>query len=89
MRIGAVHSLKFRDLSPKQTEHGRVYRIEVYSSSSDSYFCYCNVETTKILDKYLKERTDAMPRDSTGMGWSGRVKAIQDEFEFYRNACDN
>lgn len=59
MRIGAVHTLKVGDLSPKQTNQGRVYRIEVYSGSSDSYYCYCNVETTQILDVYLKERTDA------------------------------
>jgi site-specific recombinase XerD len=59
MRIGAVHTLKVEDLSPKQTNQGRVYRIEVYSGSSDSYYCYCNVETTQILDEYLKERTDA------------------------------
>lgn len=59
MRIGAVHTLKVGDLSPKQTTQGRVYRIEVYSDSSDSYHCYCNIETTQILDEYLKERTDA------------------------------
>lgn len=59
MRIGAVHTLKVGDLSPKQTNQGRVYRIEVYSGSSDSYYCYCNIETTQILDEYLKERTDA------------------------------
>lgn len=59
MRIGAVHTLKYGDLSPRQTKQGRVYRIEVYSGSSDSYYCYCNVETTQILDEYLKERTDA------------------------------
>jgi integrase len=59
MRIGAVHTLKVGDLSPKETNQGRVYRIEVYSGSSDSYYCYCNIETTQILDEYLKERTDA------------------------------
>lgn len=59
MRIGAVHTLKYGDLSPRQTKQGKVYRIEVYSGSSDSYCCYCNVETTQILDEYLKERTDA------------------------------
>jgi site-specific recombinase XerD len=59
MRIGAVHTLKVGDLSPKQTTQGRVYRIEVYSDSSDSYHCYCNIETTQILDEYLKEMTDA------------------------------
>lgn len=59
MRIGGVHTLKFGNLSPKQTKQGRVYRIEVYSGSSDSYYCYCNLETAEVIDSYLNERTDA------------------------------
>lgn len=59
LRIGAIHTLKFRDISPKQTSQGRIYRIEIYSSSSERYIGYCNPETAKIIDDYLKERTDA------------------------------
>jgi site-specific recombinase XerD len=59
MRIGAVHTLKIGNLSFKQTKQGKIYRIEVYSGSSDSYHCYCNVETAEVIDSYLNERTDA------------------------------
>jgi hypothetical protein len=58
MRVGAIHTIKVGDLSPKPTKQGRVYRIEVYSSSSESYYCYCNVETATVIDEHLKERTD-------------------------------
>ena len=58
MRFGGVHPLTYRDLIPKTTPQGKVYRIEVYSGSSASYYCYCNVETTKAIDEYLKERTE-------------------------------
>ena len=58
MRVGAIPAIKIRDLSPKSTKQGRVYRIEVYSGSSDSYYCYCNVETARVIDEHLKERTD-------------------------------
>ena len=56
--IGAIPTIKLGDLSPKPTKQGRVYRIEVYSGSSDSYYCYCNVETARVIDEHLKERTD-------------------------------
>ena len=58
MRIGAVHTLKIGDLSPKQTKQGKIYKIDVYSESSKHYSAYCNVETTEAIDSYLKERTD-------------------------------
>ena len=58
MRVGAIPTIKIRDLSPKSTQQGRVYRIEVYSGSSGSYYCYCNVETAKVIDKHLKDRSD-------------------------------
>ncbi len=58
MRIGGIHTLKFEDLYPKQTNHGKVYQIQVYSGTSSQYYCYCNVETAKAMDAYLKERTD-------------------------------
>ena len=58
MRIGGIHPLKYGDLSPKPTRQGRVYRVEVYSGSSAQYYCYCNVETAKAIDEYLKQRTD-------------------------------
>jgi hypothetical protein len=52
MRVGAIPAIKIRDLSPKSTKQGgKIYRIEVYSSSSaDSYYCYCNPETAKVID---------------------------------------
>lgn len=56
MRIGGIHPLKYGDLIPKTTSQGKVYRIEVYSDSSASYYCYCNIETAKSIDEYLKER---------------------------------
>jgi site-specific recombinase XerD len=59
MRIGAIHSIRIADLSPKSTKQGKVYRIEVYARSSASYFAYCNTETAKTIDAYQKERTDA------------------------------
>lgn len=58
MRIGGIHSLKYGDLSSKQTNRGKVYRVEVYSGSSAHYYCYCDVETANAIDEYLKERTD-------------------------------
>ena len=58
MRIGGIHPLRKRDLTPKQTAQGKVYRVEVYSQSSARYICYCNVETAKAIDEYLKERSD-------------------------------
>jgi len=58
MRIGGIHPLRKRDLTPKTTSVGKVYRIEVYSQSSSHYYCYCNVETAKAVDDYLKERMD-------------------------------
>ena len=59
MRIGGIHTLKYIDLTSKLTPQGKVYQVEVYSASSQHYFCYCNVETAKAIDEYLKERTDA------------------------------
>jgi hypothetical protein len=58
MRVGAIPTIKVGDLFLKPTNQGRVYRIEVYSGSSESYYCYCNVETAKVIDEHLKERTD-------------------------------
>lgn len=58
MRIGGIHSLTWRDLTPKTTPQGKVYKIEVYSGSSASYYCYCNIETANTIDEYLNERTD-------------------------------
>jgi site-specific recombinase XerD len=58
MRIGGIHPLKYGDFSPKDTDQGKVYRVEVYSGSSAHYYCYCNVESAKSIDDYLKERTD-------------------------------
>jgi site-specific recombinase XerD len=59
MRIGGIHPLKKGDVIPKTTPQGkRVYQVEVYSSSSAYYSCYCNVETAEAIDEYLKERTD-------------------------------
>ena len=55
MRIGGIDPLKYGDLSPKPTRQGRVYRVEVYSGSSAQYYCYCNVETAKAIDEYLKQ----------------------------------
>jgi hypothetical protein len=47
-------------LSPKKTKQGKmVYKIEVYARSSAQYSAFCNVETTEVIDSYLKERTDA------------------------------
>lgn len=57
MRIGGTHLLTKGDLTPKSTPQGKVYQIEVYSSSSAHYTCFCNVETTKAIDDYLEERT--------------------------------
>ena len=57
MRIGGIYPLKYGDLSPKDTDQGKVYRVEVYSGSSANYYCYCNVESAKAIDDYLKERT--------------------------------
>ncbi|MGH9983421.1 MAG: tyrosine-type recombinase/integrase [Nitrososphaeraceae archaeon] len=56
MRIGGIHPLQMKDLTAKITTQGKVYRIEVYSSSSARYYCYCNVETASTIDDYLKER---------------------------------
>lgn len=56
MRIGGIHPLKMNDLTPKITSQGKVYRVEVYSSSSARYYCYCNRETATAIDEYLKER---------------------------------
>ena len=59
MRVGIIPTIKVGDLSPKPTQQGgKVYRIEVYSGSSESYYCYCNVETARVIDEHLKERTD-------------------------------
>lgn len=59
MRIGAIHSIRLEDLTPKPTNQGKIYKIEVYAGSSDSYYTFCNLETARIIDEYLKERTDA------------------------------
>jgi site-specific recombinase XerD len=59
MRIGALHTLKIRDLVPKDTPKGKVYYITVYSSSSQFYQTPCNPECREAIDIYLKERTDA------------------------------
>ena len=58
MRVGAIPAIKIGDLSPKPTEQGKIYRIEVYSSSAERYYSYCNPETAKVIDEHLKERTD-------------------------------
>jgi integrase len=58
MRIGAIHTLKVGYLFHKPIEQGKVYKIEVYSGTSDSYYCYCNIEAAQCIDEYLKERTD-------------------------------
>jgi hypothetical protein len=59
MRIGAIHTIRIGDLFPKQTKHGKIYRIEVYARSSAQYSAFCNVETAQVIDSYLNERTDA------------------------------
>jgi integrase len=80
MRIGAIHSLKKKDIQPKETSQGKVYRIEVYSGSSASYYCYCNVETAKAIDEYFKERTSA---DGGGAG-----EVLNNDSPLIRNLYD-
>jgi site-specific recombinase XerD len=59
MHVGAIPTIKIGDLSSKSTKQGgKIYRIEVYSSSVERYYSYCNPETAKIIDEHLKERTD-------------------------------
>jgi site-specific recombinase XerD len=59
MRIGALHTLKIGDLTPKTIAKGDVYTITVYSSLSQSYQTPCNIEFATAIGLYLKERTDA------------------------------
>jgi integrase len=70
MRIGAIHSLKMRDLQPKETSAAgsdsggaaaggsKVYMVSVYSSfPSDTYVTPCSPECATAIDEYLEERT--------------------------------
>ena len=55
MRIGGIPTLKFGH--PGLVPRGKVHRIEVYSDSSEHYYCFCNVETASVIDEY-PQRTD-------------------------------
>jgi chromosome segregation ATPase len=48
-----------------------------------------NLKVSQDISTSLKNDADEIPRNSRGEGLSNRVKAIQGEFEFYRNACGN
>lgn len=58
MRLGAIPIIKIGDLSPRSTKQGKIYMIEVYSSSAERYYSYCNPETAKVIDEHLNGRTD-------------------------------
>jgi uncharacterized coiled-coil DUF342 family protein len=46
-----------------------------------------NLKVSQDILTNLKNDADEMPRNTRGEGLSKRVKDIQDEFKFYRNAC--
>jgi integrase len=54
MRIGAIPSLKFEDLS-KIEKYG-LYQISVYSGSEEEYYCFCSPECASAIDSYLAYR---------------------------------
>lgn len=63
---------------------------EDWSDSIDRLVKALEAESLKVsqdLLTSLKNDADEMPRNTRGEGLSKMVKDIQDEFEFYRNAC--
>jgi integrase len=52
MRIGALHSLKMRNLE----KINDIYKITVYEGAKESYFTFTTPECTSFIDSYLEFR---------------------------------
>jgi hypothetical protein len=50
MRIGALHSLKMRNLK----KINGIYKVTVYEGSKESYFTFTTPECTSFIDSYLE-----------------------------------
>ena len=55
LRVGAIPSLRIRDLEP--VDKYAIYKVNVYATSRKSrYFTFCSVECRKEIDSYLEWR---------------------------------
>ena len=86
LRVGAVSSLRIRDLEP--IDKYQIYKVNVYATSRKSrYFSFCTPECRKEIDSYLEWRKrwgerleDDSPlfrRDFNSQADIGHVKAFQ------------
>ena len=54
LRVGAIPSLRIRDLEPID-KYG-IYKVNVYPTTKKSYFSFCSIECRKEIDSYLEWR---------------------------------
>jgi hypothetical protein len=54
LRMGAIPALRVKDLEP--IDKYSIYKINVYSHSTSSYFSYCTPECRKWIDHSLEHR---------------------------------
>jgi integrase len=86
LRVGAVSSLRIRDLEP--IDKYQIYKVNIYATSRKSrYFSFCTPDCRKEIDSYLEWRKrwgerleDDSPlfrRDFNSQADIGHVKAFQ------------
>jgi integrase len=54
LRVGAISSLRIKDLTP--IDKYQIYKVEVYKKSKSMYYTFCTPEARKSIDDYLQWR---------------------------------
>jgi len=57
MRVGAIPSLRLRNLEKVESEYYDIYKIIVYEGFNEEYITFCTPECKKAIDDYLKVRS--------------------------------
>jgi integrase len=56
MRIGAIPSLRLRNLEEIEVSNSKIYKITVYENDNEEHFTFCTPECAKMIDQYLEMR---------------------------------
>jgi integrase len=56
MRIGAIPSLRLRNLEEIEIENSKIYKITVYENDNEEHFTFTTPECAKAIDEYLEMR---------------------------------
>jgi integrase len=56
MRIGAIPSLRLRNLEEIEIENSKIYKITVYENDREEHFTFCTPECAKAIYEYLEMR---------------------------------